>query len=221
LSAALIWLSKTWITERLKNSIQHEYDVKLEAHRAALKAEYDKEVEIIKAKLKAESDIATERLRATLQQANAEHQVRYARLHEQVAETIAGTYSRLQRVHSAVANYTKVLEFANDPPKAERRKTVGVTFGDFQDYYRPRKLFVPRATARKIDAFETTLFKIAHEFMWAVEESEHTRQHDTTTWSKVSKQMSEDIPPLFSALEDDFQALLGMAPHAVQLPTTQ
>ena len=35
----LIWLSREWISTRLKTSIQHEYDQKLEAYKAQLKAE--------------------------------------------------------------------------------------------------------------------------------------------------------------------------------------
>ena len=35
----LIWLSREWMSARIKGSIQHEYDQKLEAHKAQLKAE--------------------------------------------------------------------------------------------------------------------------------------------------------------------------------------
>lgn len=52
LSAGLIWLSKTWIAERMKNAIKHEYDEKLETHKALLKAQ---------------SDVSLERLRCDLQ----------------------------------------------------------------------------------------------------------------------------------------------------------
>lgn len=39
LVAVLIWLSREWMSSRIKGSIQHEYDQKLEAHKAQLKAE--------------------------------------------------------------------------------------------------------------------------------------------------------------------------------------
>ena len=39
LSAVLIWLSREWISTRLKSSIQHEYDQKLESIKAQLKAQ--------------------------------------------------------------------------------------------------------------------------------------------------------------------------------------
>lgn len=39
--ALLIWLSKEWISTRLKSSIQHEYDQKLESLKAQLKSQSD------------------------------------------------------------------------------------------------------------------------------------------------------------------------------------
>ncbi len=51
LSAALVWLAKNWIGERIKGAIQHEYDQKLETHKAQVKAEHDREIERFKANL--------------------------------------------------------------------------------------------------------------------------------------------------------------------------
>lgn len=41
LAGVIVWLSREWISARLKASIQHEYDQKLEAHKARLKSEND------------------------------------------------------------------------------------------------------------------------------------------------------------------------------------
>ena len=40
-SGGVIWLSREWISARLKTSIQHEYDQKLETHKARLKSQND------------------------------------------------------------------------------------------------------------------------------------------------------------------------------------
>ena len=56
LAVVLIWLSKNWLSERLRHSIEHEYSQKLETYKAALKAEHD---------------TALERLRATFSQNQA------------------------------------------------------------------------------------------------------------------------------------------------------
>jgi hypothetical protein len=39
LASGIIWLTREWISARIKNSIQHEYDQKLESHKAKLNAE--------------------------------------------------------------------------------------------------------------------------------------------------------------------------------------
>ena len=44
LSGLLIWMTKSWIAERLKNSIKSEYDQKLETHKAQLKGIMDIEI---------------------------------------------------------------------------------------------------------------------------------------------------------------------------------
>ena len=38
-SGGVIWLFREWISARLKASIQHEYDQKLETHKASLKSQ--------------------------------------------------------------------------------------------------------------------------------------------------------------------------------------
>ncbi len=53
LYAGLFWLTKTWISERLKGAIQHEYNEKIETLKAQLKSEYDREIEAYKSQLNA------------------------------------------------------------------------------------------------------------------------------------------------------------------------
>jgi hypothetical protein len=51
LTAALVWLAKSWIGERIKGAIQHEYNQKLESHKAQLKVQYDRDLEQLKSEL--------------------------------------------------------------------------------------------------------------------------------------------------------------------------
>ena len=51
LAALLLWLTKSWISERLKNAIKNEYDQKLESHKAQLKAQSDVEIEKLRSQL--------------------------------------------------------------------------------------------------------------------------------------------------------------------------
>lgn len=49
LIAALAWIFRSWITERLKNAIKHEYDRDIEAYRAAIASAYSATAESQKA----------------------------------------------------------------------------------------------------------------------------------------------------------------------------
>jgi hypothetical protein len=49
LTTALIWVLRTWISERLRQSIQHEYAQKLEAFKAKLQAEHNVALEKLRA----------------------------------------------------------------------------------------------------------------------------------------------------------------------------
>ncbi len=56
LSAAGIWLARTWLSERIRRSIQHEYDQKLATLNAELRAESDKQAAILQASIEREAD---------------------------------------------------------------------------------------------------------------------------------------------------------------------
>jgi len=73
-ASAILWLSKNWISEKIKGRI---------------KVEYDSQLEILKAKLKSESDVEVERLKSQLSIAAAERQFRFSKLHEKRADAIA------------------------------------------------------------------------------------------------------------------------------------
>lgn len=56
LSGLLVWCLRTWISTRLKASIQHEYDQKLSLLNAELKYNYEAKVEILKSEFQRESE---------------------------------------------------------------------------------------------------------------------------------------------------------------------
>ena len=50
-SALVVWLARNWMSERIKNSIKHEYDSKLETHKAQLTFENSTTIEKLKSQL--------------------------------------------------------------------------------------------------------------------------------------------------------------------------
>lgn len=198
LSAALVFLSKTWISERLKGAIKNEYDQKLETH---------------KAQLKAQSDVSLEEFKAKLQLAASERNIRLTRVFEDTVEAISGTYTRLLALFDAVAHYTSIVEWQSTPPKEERRKVVGETYKELLDFYRPRRPFLPKRVIQKIDELRNRLDKTAIDFMFGVEKGGDARAirkgEDKDTWMAANKVMTEEVPKLLEVLDDDLRKTLG------------
>jgi hypothetical protein len=128
LVGVLGWLTRSWISERLKNAIRHEYNEKLATH---------------KAQLKAQSDIELEKLCSELAIVAAERQVIFTKLHEQRAEIVAETYALLNELHAKLGEYVKIFKSLHDKSKEERRKEVAEAHKAFITYYPKRKIFLP------------------------------------------------------------------------------
>lgn len=197
-SGVLLWLTKTWLSERLRSSIQHEYS---------------QELETFKARLKAESDVSLERLRADLQIASARRNIEYSRIHEKRLEVISEISGKIADLQQAAASYTSMFEWNDGPTKEERRKAFAEVFGDFNKYFRPRRLFLPSTLAEKIEDFRTGLYRISIDFMIHVEQGlKHSTDpgRQTDKWMEASKYTSEEAPRLIVELEEEFRKILGM-----------
>ncbi len=199
ISAAIIFLARNWVSERIKGAIQNEYNEKLETH---------------KAQLKAQNDTALENFKAKLQIAANDRGIRLGAVFVRVVDTVEGTHSRLIAFHDAVGRFTSIFEYESDGTKEERRKTVAEKYGDFLDYYRPRKPLLPKSTVQRIDDFRTKLNQSALDFMWGVEKGGDARKlqrgkEDPDTWMKTHKFMTEEVPGILEVLEDDMRKILG------------
>ncbi len=195
LTATVLWLTKTWIGERVKNDIKHQYDQRLETH---------------KAELKASQDVAIEQLKSDLRRTAYEHETRFAKLHDKRAEVVAGTYARLQELVNCVADYVKILGTTTDPPLEERRKHVDVAREAFGEYYRPNRVYLPRNTESQVDDFVTGLLRVARSFARGVEGGMDDRT-GRDSWGTADEWMESKAKPLLADLKVEFRRLLGDA----------
>lgn len=193
LTAALVFLLRTWISERLKGAIKHEYDQKLETYKAALQAE---------------ADTAIERVRADMRIAAFERETRFAKLHAQRAETIAELYARLQELYARVSDYVKTLETSNDPTHEVRREAINKALRAFNEYYRPRRIFLPAATEMRTSKLESELFHAARIFATGVEGGRDEKT-GRDSWEDAYQRLHKEAEPIFDELKAEFRKLLG------------
>jgi hypothetical protein len=190
-ATAIVWMSKNWISEKIKGGI---------------KAEYDNQLEILKAKLKSESDVEVERLRSQLSIAAAERQFRFSKLHEKRADAIAEVYALLKPFVSALADYVNILEAEGGPSREDRNKKVRETGNAFLLYYSAKKIFIPVSVAKRIDEILKVLREAHGQFAYLVD---FPKNPDIQKWVDIFEKINGLSDKALFELENDFRRLLG------------
>jgi len=206
LAGVLVYLARNWISERLKNSIKHEYDLQIEKH---------------KAQLKCEADTTIERLRSDLHIFAAERNFRFSKIFEQQLQVVAETFGRLFEFYDAARDYFDTLDYEGRPSMKDRREVLITKFNNFQDYFRPHRVFLPRETAERLSNFYAKVRGLAFNFMWGVEAEGDLKDKNPhkDTQSEVEEIMAKEMMPLIDKLEEDFRKLLSeMKPIMHELP---
>lgn len=206
LSGLLLWITKTWIAERLKNAIKAEYDTKLESHKAQLKAEYDKQLETHKAQLKARSDVEIEQLKSSLNIAANQRNTTFSHLHTRRVDVIANTYAKLKKLHDCVANYVKPLELSGERSKEERLKDVVEASADFSPYYSQNQIFLSQPVAEAIRQMNQELISISNLFIVTVD---LPPTPDVQQWIKITEKFEGNVKDALAGLEKQLRQLLG------------
>jgi hypothetical protein len=206
LAGLVLWITKSWISERLKNAIKAEYDTKLESHKAQLKAEYEKDLETHKIALKASADLELEKLKSSLAVVAAEKNTTFSKLHDRRIEIIAKTYSLLSHLRDCVAEYVKAFEFSGDPPREERRKNTVTAFYELKPYFSQNRIFLPKLIATNIENTNLELLKIINSFMIKVDLA---KTPDFNEWIKITEKLDGDFKLTLESLEDELRVAIG------------
>jgi hypothetical protein len=194
LSSFLIWITRSWLSERLSQSIRSEYNQKLETH---------------KAQLKASSDVEIERLRSQLSISATEHQVRYTKMHEARAEAIAETYSLLKELYICLDDYIKVFEPAGDVVREQRRERAYEALIKFKSYYPAKLIFLPSDVADHLAEIDRELTMAFNEFFLGVERAQAAGSEDVSMWIRIIDRINTEIQPAYKSLETEFRKLIG------------
>lgn len=199
ITGILLWLMRSWISERLKNSIRYEYDQKLESHKSQIKYEAERELEHIKAQLQIDAE---------------RRSIQYSKIFQEIAETVAGVYEKVVIAKDAVGSYVSLIEWNGELSKEGKRKIAGDALQEFFDYFKVKKIYLPHETADKVDGFVSGLYDMTIDFMYGIEKGGDERRarkgEEVDTWQKAHEYMKKELPPILYALEEEFRGLLGV-----------
>ena len=188
------WLLRTWLSERIKNSIKSEYEQKLETHKATLKAQ---------------SDVEIEKLKSNLSLVTLEHQIRFSKLHELRASVIAETYEKLKDLHFKLCEYVEIFEPAGGKPRSERRESAVAAHEVFRNYFQAKLIFFPKKTADKLEVINQELVRVFNNFTFEVDMAPKTGGNPAEKWIQIFQKLNGDIGRALEEIEVEFRNLLG------------
>jgi hypothetical protein len=203
-SVLVVFILRTWISERIKNSIKHEYEKEMELYKAVNQRDLEHR--------KAEYQGDVERLKSELAVAAAMRQIRFSHLHERSAKIVAGTWRKLCRVQEALRAYVAVATYESMGTQKERRQKLAERFGDFQDYFNARRPYLPKHLAQSIQHFPNESWETTFQFMINVESDDIglPPKERYQKWNEIAASVNTEISSLLSGLEDKFREMLGV-----------
>jgi len=203
--AALAWLMRGWISERLKQSIKSEYDTELENLKANLKRDND----VYLAELSAKHAEARQIFDHNLQLARLEHQVKFAGTYQEILKAIKGIHAKLIELQQAVNAYTNIFEFANDDSKEERREKVGQLITGFWEAFNPNRIFFSETLDEEIVTYVQFVTNKSIEFMTKVEKQSDNLDN-IDDWNRINLEAKELWSTALKSIRLQFRSILGV-----------
>lgn len=201
LIGVLAYLSKTLLTQWLSREVRRQ------------DAELSRNAKSFELELKAKYDLAAEQLKSELQRSASEHQIRFARLHEKRAETIAEAYALLAEILWNLESYVKPMQLVGEPSMEEKKHATLKSIVDFYRFFEKNRIYLPAAACDALSAFIGQIKQLFFEFsVYAFQplgSGADRDKHKFDMQLKAWELTQGNIPEALRALEDDLRVLLG------------
>lgn len=177
-----------------------------------------KDVETFKLQLSAANDLELEKLRSELSKQLIEHEVKFRRLDEKIAEHLTIIYQRQLAVYEGVSSYIKLIESGDEPSKDEKLERLVSANNEFNDYFYPNRVYVAPKLFTKIKSLADSLSDIANEFTQKRRRDESGRRpinndddaDEDDYWTKAFNEIELKSKPMFTEMLAEIQSRLGI-----------
>jgi hypothetical protein len=181
--------------------------------KAILSNRMQSEVDKFKINLQSQADLEIERLKTSLAMTAKEHEVRFSKLHEKQAEVIAELYALIVGTLMDLNHYSayKVDDYSGATKSAANKVQSLFLFVTLH------KLYFPPHVQTMLVKFGQELNKLRSRIdsMQLQDDKERggwsTPEQGFKEMLETVKVMERDIPTLMTALEKEFQMLLGIS----------
>ena len=176
-----------------------------------------KDVEKFKQQLSAANALELEKLRSDLAKQTIEHEIKFRRIDEKIANHLAEIYQRQLAVYEGVSNYVKFIEMGDEPSKDEKLENVSEANKKFNDYFYANCVYVPPKLYTKLKGLADSLTGIANDFTRGRRREERGRNpinenddDDGDYWTKAFNKIEQKAKPMFTEMIEEIQRRLGV-----------
>lgn len=201
--AGFAWVARAFITQYF-NQQADLYKAELNRDADSYKAELSKDAEAFKAELGRK----TEFFKSELEKLTLEHEVRFRRIDEKVADALSEMYERIHRLQSAVGSLVAPFEALGGPSKEEKLKIAQTARHELNECLITKRLYLPPDLYEKTMKIADKLAEIANTFVTGYEQrKEHGH---IESWAKAWNEMANEAKPLFDEIAAAFQTRIGV-----------
>lgn len=182
-----------------------------------VKKDFNEKIETYKSRLNEELTLKIEPIKTELAKNNITYQIQFGFLHQERAKVIIELYKKLIELHSAMVDWTAFLHpIIEDGEREdqERAKRANIALNDFRNFYVLNKLFFTKSFCSHIDEVFKEYWEKGWDFGFK-QERLRSGQLDREFWgeyskdmSKISKELSENLPLRISEIETKFRQIL-------------
>ena len=192
--------------------IEHNLSKEMESY----KINFSKDLEQFKMQLQANKDRSIEETRHQLEMLASEHNIRFGKLHEKRAETIAELHSKLDDAIVAANVFLNIFRSEGQNAREHFGWTANEKMGEVLNYYQKHKIYFDKELCNKLNYIFSKLIGPIVKFRSALSEtsSPHAAESEAEmlrAWTTAYEELADqEIPEVQQAIEDDFRKLLGV-----------
>ncbi len=183
----------------------------LEDHKATLSQESYKFTHFLSQDLEAH--------KSKLDLIKLESNIQFSHLHLERAGVIRDLYANLVELHGAMVDFTRTMHMVRgdaEKEEAARLDRFNSAFSTFRNFYLPKKLYLEKSIAAKLDSILERYWSEAYDFDLSkrlIRMGSGTKESYTIQSEKlnaISERVIKDFPLIISEIEDEFRKILGV-----------
>lgn len=165
----------------------------------------DRDIQNYKTKLEASNQVELEKLKSELNRRALEHEVKYKRIDEKIANHLIDVYLPLYELYDTVSNYVNAFEQSDVPTKPEQFELARNANNEFWHHFRRNRIYIPPELYQQIEVVARLLKNIMTEFKQGYDRAKNDHH-----WMLANKELGEEGIPMFDNLVAEIQQRLGV-----------